>query len=464
MEKRKYERSLLAFPKETEELVLRDRFVNEDVPLNLLDVGLRQVKSIVFRVPGKIRRLGGQFDHILRLDCQHQHLRQFLSVLPLCQELNLSHNLLDEIHLKSIAPRVERFSASDNNMRKLDLLPSTLQQLVITNNALGTLDLGTCPRLERLEAEGNPFLQVVQVPLSLLHMNIDSLRTTDVHFGETKEPAAASDYEETLHLYFRLKHEYEKTKQKWCVQCRRQVGCVFESTAEKYLAHCGATTNPCSFRIELFRGDVVYLPLAMEVYEKEKVALREQVIQLQLDSLFGYKKDDEVIKQSEELNVAYTATCSIAQTLLDEYVHIHFDPFKEIFRKLKETERKEILFHMANWRKEYAQHRKKETLTAMMKEYEKLYPNASKQTPFGRVWCEVVYKSHSDIDFLFEQDDPDQQDQQKQDQQKQKENQQKQDQQKQKVTQLVCSTAKFNKNDVVFGESPRVVECHYDPS
>jgi hypothetical protein len=113
----------------------------------------------------------------------------------------------------------------------------------------------------------------------------------------------------------------------------------------------------------LFRGDVVWLPDAVEAYRQELTQSEDAVLLHQLDVLFGYddlieeddKEDKEGKEEKEEKKnnknnksnkkkdvketlLAYETDKSLYDQLLDAYVAIHFDPVQRVAQRTQQVD------------------------------------------------------------------------------------------------------------------------------
>ena len=89
-----------------------------------------------------------------------------------------------------------------------------------------------------------------------------------------------------------------------CIYCGRNVGTIFSTKYRHYKAICGDAINPCELKIDIFCGDYFNLIEIMDEFYKILQELREDIINLKLDSLFDYldKKDTVDIFEKKKVN------------------------------------------------------------------------------------------------------------------------------------------------------------------
>lgn len=107
-----------------------------------------------------------------------------------------------------------------------------------------------------------------------------------------------------LKRYFTYKKRYEnrksdKTKGK-CIGCNQNVGTIFGYENNIYFARCGSKDEPCALDIRIQRGEYV------DIYELKKETLdsinnlKEDIIRLKLDVLFGFMNEEAMIALFQE--------------------------------------------------------------------------------------------------------------------------------------------------------------------
>tara|TARA_B110000037_G_C17116170_1_gene503830 strand:- start:892 stop:1776 length:885 start_codon:yes stop_codon:yes gene_type:complete len=86
-----------------------------------------------------------------------------------------------------------------------------------------------------------------------------------------------------------------------CVNCARKVGTIFESKENRLTAICGDKTRPCKLNINIHRGAYINLEELMNIFQTGVNDLKEEIITVKLDLLFGYDKETQVLEKFNKL-------------------------------------------------------------------------------------------------------------------------------------------------------------------
>lgn len=86
-----------------------------------------------------------------------------------------------------------------------------------------------------------------------------------------------------------------------CVNCGRKVGTIFENSENRLTAICGDKTKPCKLDIKIHRGAYIPLEELMNVFQTGVNDLKEEIITVKLDLLFGYEKEAQVLEKFNKL-------------------------------------------------------------------------------------------------------------------------------------------------------------------
>jgi hypothetical protein len=152
--------------------------------------------------------------------------------------------------------------------------------------------------------------------------------------NETDQDKAKAYFEEAMEMYLKLKEEYTievdllkqnifslnpsqfswkdkrkiyRSKKAKCVQCRRAVGCIFETKVEpkehvrQWLASCGDKKDPCTFSIALQLGTYSRIDLDLSGYNVAVEELKKQIIMEKNDILFAYKTNEQGVKEFDAI-------------------------------------------------------------------------------------------------------------------------------------------------------------------
>ena len=143
-------------------------------------------------------------------------------------------------------------------------------------------------------------------------------------------------FKNALQIYYKLKSTYEISKPKKststnkihiniiipkCVHCHRPVGTFFSSIYDEeiqsriLIARCGDKIIPCNLNIRIQTGISASLPVCITQLEDEMNKLRNEIINLKNQVLFGYINADVLLKSFEDLKEILAE----ATTLLTDY-------------------------------------------------------------------------------------------------------------------------------------------------
>jgi hypothetical protein len=368
----------------------RDLIISESLSGNLnFDVlktkGFRNVKKIHFTTPGNITSVDNLPSELVSFSCTNQLLVEFSNILPFLEELNLENNHISKIDTLPLSKLkilnvnhnklTHSMNFSYNNVntgfrnaeRVVEFshnLPKTLEELYISHNKIGIIDLKNLDRLRILHATENPLLRIQNVPSSIVDLQIEDNPLVDMELSSNPTEDSASekntldrqiarmDYMECLQKYFNMKSQYEKAllvKRKLifyrgktrkqgtrlakeyrpkCIKCARPFGTIFESRDRRYIARCGNTASPCDLNIQLYRGSYNMTEYMVYLFQEQVEMSKEAIISQKLDTLFNYlSEQNSAVKFQKELK-NYSVDNSIFKDALNGLNELHFSPHK----------------------------------------------------------------------------------------------------------------------------------------
>ena len=100
--------------------------------------------------------------------------------------------------------------------------------------------------------------------------------------------------------------EYKRIKPR-CVNCNRTVGSIFEVKYNKETetriakAMCGDRINPCPLNIEINLGRILNLANEVNQHYEQIVKLKNEVVTVKNDLLFGYIAPDQAVESFNKL-------------------------------------------------------------------------------------------------------------------------------------------------------------------
>lgn len=135
---------------------------------------------------------------------------------------------------------------------------------------------------------------------------------------------------ENLNKYFEMKSSYEKKyetkknsilkskiltrKEKiqkirniklQCINCKREVGTVFELKDRIYRAYCGDTTKPCQLNIELKRPNTVNIYHEHAKNNEDIETKQNDMVIAKLQLLFGFVSEDTMLDLYQAIKTQY---------------------------------------------------------------------------------------------------------------------------------------------------------------
>lgn len=162
-------------------------------------------------------------------------------------------------------------------------------------------------------------------------------------------------YKNALSSFYRLKNNYEKkyedfvnklvrnkelskkekqqkisTFKKKCVNCDKVGGTVFSITGDNLKATCGNTSDPCDLDIHIKRGAYGNIEETIEIFRQDTEESKKKIIIAKMDLLFGYKTDDEIEKNFEELKSDFDLNFTIYHENLLKLQNILNDSMKKV--------------------------------------------------------------------------------------------------------------------------------------
>jgi len=91
-----------------------------------------------------------------------------------------------------------------------------------------------------------------------------------------------------------------------CLYCARDVGSVFERTEDSLVAYCGDKSNPCEFKIDIYRGLVYNMDKYRAIFKRDIEEAKENIMKTKMDSLFGYVTEKESVRTFKQNMEIYT--------------------------------------------------------------------------------------------------------------------------------------------------------------
>uniref|UniRef100_A0A6C0HRN3 Uncharacterized protein n=1 Tax=viral metagenome TaxID=1070528 RepID=A0A6C0HRN3_9ZZZZ len=152
------------------------------------------------------------------------------------------------------------------------------------------------------------------------------------------------DFWKIVQQYNSLKKQYNEEKERGviskCVNCGRYVGSIFSNNERILKAICGDAKNPCNLNIQVEMPPISVLTKVMRIENKNIDFLKNKIIEIKNDYIFGYATEEETVqifkKLKDQLNKSITKSQKLFQLLIE------IKPNMEEVDKLK-VERDELI-------------------------------------------------------------------------------------------------------------------------
>lgn len=332
--------------------------------------GFSRVKHIQI-MKGDITDITGLPRDLEKLTCADQYLISLNNLPKTLLELNIEHNFLETIDLLE-TPALIHLNVSDNKLKTIQNIPSSLIELYCDNNQIDRLDLKDLFQLTVLHCSNNRAIIVENIPPSLTDIQMDNSPFIGVNYSGMGQPLKPKsdeenqvkiiDYMDALNQYFKLKSNYEtnlfadkktvynnalvremgKRRAKKlaanvlpkCISCKRRVGSIFKSIIDDknrpmYIATCGDKENPCSLRIELFKGKPLEVESTLIELIEERESLKDDIVLKKLNTIFKYSNENAMIKQFNETMEEFTLVNGFTKQIYEKHNLMYKDPIRE---------------------------------------------------------------------------------------------------------------------------------------
>jgi len=332
-------------------------------PVDFSALKTGRVNKIVFKEKGGITSVTGLPPSLVVFECEKQRLTALPNFPPSIEVIRVSHNAIKEIDLGSFS-RLKVFDATNCQIEKLIRIPKSIQELRVNDNAIKRLDLEDAVKLHVFHCLRNRMLRIDNVPASIVDLQVEDgnpLVKLDYEYipiaGDADNKGVEPEYMESLDEYFRLKSKYEtdakemrervrvkaisrklgakevtkmvKMAKPLCVNCRRPVGSIFKRKKGRLVAYCGDTSEPCPFKVELYRGNYLNNQYMLYLLREQVHDLKETIIQKKMDTLFGYVDEQASIGEFKVAIENYRLDSSAYKEHLERWNSIYYSDHKK---------------------------------------------------------------------------------------------------------------------------------------
>ena len=336
--------------------------LNGNIDLSMLsEYGFVNLKRIIFS-KGSITSITNVPLNIKELKISDNLLIELKRLPQELEVLDIENNYLSELEFADLY-KLEKLNISHNNFSKLTNLPTTLTELICNNNKITYINLFELNKLKELNGSDNKISIIDNLPNSIIKLILDNNPPIQYHntnvLPQTVDKDNENNYFECLKEYFKRKNTYEeefKKKKKMafkkqptkkigkrlasmvkmqCIYCKRNVGTTFSNTKKHYKAICGDKINPCELKIDIYAGDYFNVLELITAFEDHLKELREDIINMKLNSIFEYTSNELSIKLYNKKLEEYSKESSAFEELMDRY--------NELFNLDANEEKKNLL-------------------------------------------------------------------------------------------------------------------------
>ena len=345
--------------KSSETIIIQESLFGK-LDLSVLNqFGFNKVKKISFD-KGFITDIINFPNNVTELNIPNNLIINFSDLPSNLEILNIENNFVSELDFSELT-QLKEINISHNNFSELNNLSPSLTHIICNNNKLSYVNLFELNDLKILNASNNNITIIDNLPNNLIELIVENNPNIQYHntnsIPNTKENSNNSNYLSCLQQYFKLKNDYfnnllnkkrsvykkapnkasgrriAATVKPTCIYCKRNVGTLFSYKSKHYKAICGDTVNPCALKIDIFTGDLYNIFELIETFDVSLKELREDIINLKLDSLFDYNSKETSLKLYEQKLKDYTDESETFQELIEKYNELFFmdDEKKKIY-------------------------------------------------------------------------------------------------------------------------------------
>jgi len=307
------------------------------------------IEKIVFEKPGQVTKLLNLPKQLLELNCCQQKLTELQELPATLKILKISENDLVILDLKQ-TPHLIQCDVNDNFLKSILNIPISLKELYCDGNQLESLDLTGVP-LQKLHISYNntdqkivitglptQTLQDFQIEETLYEENsttpkqdLQSLLNENPKKNRNPQkkknkspPQQHVSLEEAIKTYYQWQHRYriknkeKKSQEIVCISCKKKGGMIFETRDKKMIACCGNTNDPCSFYIEIYKGDYTNFATYQSELETKSLKCKQDIIDLNYKVSHGMLTDARELEEKLQTLTEMESILSTVNTIKDE--------------------------------------------------------------------------------------------------------------------------------------------------
>jgi len=319
-------------PEETTDLTFETP-LSGDLNFSVLkDRQFHNIETISFQQPGNVTRLLNIPERVNYIECDNQKLTALDDLPSSLEELYVSNNNIPKFSGKE-CPKLRILHINNNELTVLEDLPETLEILECENNMLRKLNLEKTQKLKTLKVSNNPLLLLEHVPPTLEHIEMENNPFTEIEREDgkkydKKKQEKKVEFLDALYEYFKLKNEYEKKVKKLKKTAfekgnSKKEGRKLAQQVKVECAHCKKKVG-----MEFFTKDNTYYAVCGD---------RKNPCSLHIEIYRGdyYNLDEVMAMEREEMEESREKLVKLKMDSLFGYLSDHHTNIK--FKKQMET-------------------------------------------------------------------------------------------------------------------------------
>ena len=381
--------------------------------INLSTLRPLNITSIITKEGGSITDVTGIPEGVNNVKFEGHYLVEAPQLPTSLVELNLNRNYIEKIDFSKLT-RLKVVRLNGNRLKNIGKyeLPESLEELYLDNNQIVLLDLDKLNKLRVLHCRNNHMMRIENIPASLVDLQVEDGNPNimlDYAFlpknssleEDNRSKGTEAEFVESMADYFKLKSKYETNTQEArsiarenalrrgfgetrarkmargirpkCVNCKRPVSTVFKMRDERLLAYCGDTKEPCTLKIEIFKGSFESNDQFADYTAKTLVGTKEKIICQKMDVLFNYASEAETVTKFKDLIEEYNMFAFLHKIELETREDKRFNVHKRELIKTKINKLEEIKASMNTHMEEYELSGNHDELNAAMDIYIREY-------------------------------------------------------------------------------------------
>jgi len=304
---------------------------------------LTVIEKIVFEKPGQVTKLLNLPKQLLELNCCQQKLTELQNLPATLKILKISENDIVVLDLKQ-TPRLNHCDVNDNFLKSILNIPVSLKELYCDGNQLESLDLTGVPLQalhisynntdQKIVITGLPTqtLQDFQIEETLYEENSTNNTNRETQGTKKRNPngkkknkspqsvgleEAIKTYNKWLHRY-RVKNKGIQSQAMVCISCNKKGGMIFETRDKKMIACCGNTNDPCSFYIEIYKGNFTNFATYRSELETKSLKYKQDIIDLNYKVSHGMLTDSRELEEKLQSLTEIESALSTVNAIKDE--------------------------------------------------------------------------------------------------------------------------------------------------